>query len=94
MVGGVIGILGFVVISQWLTGFLGMALGALAGLMVFGIAVLVTTPLAIFHHMLLPVYLLTRWRSARGSRRMQLPLIVSSDSSTAVEILDWDGDQP
>lgn len=93
MVGGVIGILAFVVISQWMTGFSGMALGALAGLLVFAVAILFTTPLSLFHHMLLPVYLLTRWRAARGSRRMQLPLIVSSDTRSSVEILDWDGKQ-
>lgn len=93
MVGGVFGILVFVIISQWVAGFLGMILGAMLGITAFATAILVTTPFAIFHHMRLPVYLLTRIKAARSQTNLQLPLIVSSNSSDPVEIYDWDGTQ-
>lgn len=93
MIGGVIGILAFVVISQGLAGFVGMIAGALMGIAAFIAAVLLTTPLTIFHHMRLPVYLLTRWQATRSQTTLRLPLIVSSDSSDSIEIYDWEGQQ-
>ena len=93
MVAGVLGIMSFVVVSQGLAGFVGLLVGALLGSIVFGLVVLITTPFASFHHLVLPQYLLQRLHAARHQTLLQLPLIVSSDNQSAVELLDWAGQQ-
>ena len=90
MVGGVLGILSFVIISQLLAGIFGMILGAILGIVTFALAVFCTTRLPIFHHMTLPIYLLTRFQK-RNDTHLELPLIISSQTNTKVILEDWDG---
>ncbi|MEM7800524.1 MAG: hypothetical protein AAF633_15115 [Chloroflexota bacterium] len=91
MIAGVGGIGVFVVVSQIWAGLGGMAIGLLCGLIVAGLVVLFTTPMAAFNDMTMPIYFSQRL-ATRGDRVMEIPMIISSDTSKETVIIEnWEG---
>lgn len=92
MGGGFAAVLTFVILSQTVGGGAGMILGVLGALLVMGIAMLSMSKLAVFHDMILPKYLITRWQARRDRRPLQLALIISTEAKEQIELLNWEGE--
>ena len=91
MGGGMAGIGTFVVFSQAVfSGITGMIVGAIMALVAFGGTMLCMTPLAMFHHRALPVYLMRRWQAGKDREPIRLDLIVSTKNDGEVEIFNWE----
>ena len=91
IVSAVGGMAGLVVVSQRWPGFGGIIGGAIFGLIVFGLIILLTTKFPNFYNLTIPGYWWNRTFQPAHEKTISLPLIISSGQNQKVVVEDWEG---
>lgn len=89
---GMGGLVTLVAVSQIFVGMGGIIGGAVAGVAVFGMIVLMGTRFAGLNNMTLPAYWLARSFQPAQEQQIELPLILSSRKNNQVTVEDWSGE--